>query len=485
MRLPFARPLASSLALGAALAALYPARAEAYDVLAKPCAAEPLTCGTGSIAFSEVNALPIQFNFDTGWVPAGSPVQVHVFANVWANTHVSLTGALQTSWPAAMTLTAPGDKTDGVSTKGGDFGFHYGADFGAQGMVSISIAGVSYNWEGNLPFVPQFDFEVEADQGFDAWGYAPGVTVSSTTMPQQLASIDVSDLIGVSIPGVDAGFALDVAIGLNATYITEQIVIDTTNGELVAGGPITSATGQSSTPFPGGGNIELDVHPEGTVDYNGVVHIIPTFWVSLLGDEWQIPVVDIPISFPITQDQWSFTPLRVHVPVPDLALSVQELDFGDVTVGDKSALTYQLWNAGEALASTSMTTSDALDFPLLDESVIIDPTKTYQAGVEFIPQKRGPFTGQITVASNDPKTPVQLILLKGVGVEELVVPLPPPPESGESVDQPSGCACRTAGHAGGQDGGRSTGAAGMALMAAMALVRRARARARRKGTPAG
>src|SRR5258706_5627382 len=162
MRLRFASALASLAVL------VVPARALAYDVLAAPCFADPLTCGNGAVTFNKVDALPIQWNFDTGWVPQGSPVQVHVWADVWANTHVALAGALESSWPAAMTLQAPGNK------EGGDFGFHYGADFGAQGKVQITVLGQTYSWTGDIPYLPQFDLEVKADQAFDAWGYAPG-----------------------------------------------------------------------------------------------------------------------------------------------------------------------------------------------------------------------------------------------------------------------------------------------------------------------
>jgi hypothetical protein len=307
-----------------------------------------------------------------------------------------------------------------------------------------------------------------ADQTFDAWGYTPGVTLSSTTMPQQIASIDLSSIIGTSIPGIDGGFALDVALELDATYVTDAILISTTDGDPVPGGPITTPSSTSSVPFVNGGNIELDVHPEGSVDYGGVVHMIPTFWVSLLGSTWSIPIVDVPIAFPITETPWSFSPLRVHFPLPDLALSVTELDFGEVLVGDHKELQYQLWNAGEARAAATMTTSDALTFPLLDESVGLDESKTYLAGVEFIPQAAGAFAGQITVASNDPKSPVQLVLLKGVGVEAAVAPAPPVEVA--SVDKEGECGCRAAGQ--GRGGLRGVGL----LIAVAALQWRRRGR---------
>lgn len=471
MRARFTRLLAPLFSLGAALVAMAPAQARAYDVLAAPCATLPLTCERGPVSFSKVDALPIQFSFDTGWVPQGSPVEVRLFADVWANTHVSLTGALETSWPKTLTLAAPGDpvtpSTSGTGSLGGDFGFHYGADFGAQGMVSISVAGQSYTWQGDLPYVPSFDFEVKADQAFDAWGYTPGITLSSTTTPQQIASIDLSTIIGASIPGIDGGFALDVAIELDATYVTQRIVVATTDGQPVGGGPITDATATSSVDFHNGGNIELDVHPEGTVNYGGVVHMIPTFWVSLLGKKWDIPIVDIPISFPITATDWVFDAQRVHVPLPDLALPVQELDFGEVTVGDKKELQYQLWNAGEAQAAATMTTSDALTFPLLDESAGLDAGKTFLAGVEFIPQKEGIFSGQIAVASNDPKSPVQVVTLKGVGKAAPVAPAAP---EAPGVQQASSCGCRTVGSGSNGPGWVLVG------IALTSLLRRRRAR---------
>src|SRR5437899_2156786 len=83
---------------------------------------------------------------------------------------------------------------------------------------------------------------------------------------------------------LDGGFALDVAVELDATYVTERVVVNTTDGKEVAGGSFTTQDGQSSTSYTNGPNIELDIHPEGTVNYDGVVHLIPTFYITLLGN---------------------------------------------------------------------------------------------------------------------------------------------------------------------------------------------------------
>src|SRR5262245_24583834 len=102
MRLAFSSLAAAGISAALLLAAT--SAEAAYDVLAVPCADQPLTCGIGAVSFDKVDALPIEWSFDTGWVPQGSPLQVHIFANIWANTYVSLDGSLQSEWPTAMTL---------------------------------------------------------------------------------------------------------------------------------------------------------------------------------------------------------------------------------------------------------------------------------------------------------------------------------------------------------------------------------------------
>ena len=465
MRLSFAAVSASALA---AVLLLTPRRAEAaYDVLAEPCVQAPLTCGTGAVSFEMIDALPIQWSFDTGWVPQGSPLQVHLWADVWANTYVNLAGSLQSAWPAAMTLEAPGKK------EGGEFGFHYGADFGAQGKITISVLGKSYSWQGDLPYLPQFDLQVKADKTFDAWGYDPGVTISGKTPPQKIAQVSIGSIIGGSIPGIDGGFELDVAVELAATYVTNRVVVTTDHGGAeVEGGAFTSEGMQSFTKYTNGPNIELHIHPEGTVNYDGIVHLIPAFYVSLLGSNWNIPVADIPISFPITETEWIFPPQRVHFPLPDLALSVQVLDFGEVQIGQNKSLSYQLWNAGEAAVAATMSSSDETTFPLFQTSAAVDPGLTTQATVTFVPLEPGAFAGEITVASNDPNAPTQTIVLKGTA-KALDEPIAPPEETDEPVatDQEGNCACRLPA---GEAGGGSAGALAMGALAAAMMVRRRR-----------
>lgn len=446
--------LSASTLLFALVAGTREARAE---VVAVGCAADPDWCKTGPIAFDHSDTLPIEWSFDTGWTPANSPLQVHLWAGVYATTRVSLKGALETSWPAALTLRTPGDKDGGLLS------YHYGVELGAQAKIHITVAGKDYDWTGDIPYVPQFDFQVEGETIFDAWGWKPGATLSSKTMPQMLVQVGIGDIVGGSIPGIDGGLEVDVAMELQATYQTERLVITTPDGKPVLGGDITEADGETSMKYLSGPSVDLDVHPEGTCDYDGVIHLIPAFWVELLGQQWNIPIADIPISFPITQTQWVFDKTRVHVPLPDLVPSKTEIDFGDVEVGQKALVGFSLWNAGEARAKVTMVSSSPDLFPAWDPTLDIEPGITTDTAVRFIPTKNGGFEATLFVASNDPSDPVQEIVLKGNAFGG------PNESAQDSISQDSGCACQL-----GAESTPRAGALAFATLLGASLLRKRR-----------
>ncbi|WP_437958675.1 choice-of-anchor D domain-containing protein [Sorangium sp. So ce119] len=444
----------------AALTLLAPAAASAYDSLAAPCPDDPLFCRRGPVAFQRRDAIPLELDFETGWIPPSSPLQLSLRAAVYANTEVSLSGALEASWPEALSLAAPGDPGGGV------FACDYGLDVSAQGRVSISVLGQDFDWTGDIPYVPQIDFQVHTRDKFDAWGWDPGVTLASSTDVQRLASVSLADIIG-SIPGIDGRFELDVAMDVTARYATHRVAVETLDQATVSGGDITPEQRASSTEYLGGPSVELNVRPEGSVRYEGTLHLIPAFGVSLLGREWSIPIADIPLAFPLTEQAWRFESERVHVPLPDLALDKQEIDFGTVEVGQANAELVTLSNVGEALLDVAVTAGDAESFELADAALEIDGETATDFAIRFAPKAAGEFTATVLLASNDPDAPEQAIFVRGVGVDRPEEP----PDSGEPAAQDGGCACRAAA---GAQGGGAWAAAGLSLAALAGGLRRRR-----------
>ena len=141
-------------------------------------------------------------------------------------------------------------------------------------------------------------------------------------------------------------------------------------------------------------------------------------------------------------------------------------------IGQKSLISYSLWNAGEARVAAMISSSDPELFPPWDTQVDIDPTVTVDSAVRFIPTKPGLFTAHLVVASNDPSDPLQIIELRG-HVRRLAYDFPAIEEEEEKTttpDEVAGCGCRTASDHDSSQGG--LGAAGLAV--AVALLRRRR-----------
>jgi MYXO-CTERM domain-containing protein len=403
-------------------------RAEGFD--ATPCPDDEWQCRRGWLTFDESDSRPIEWMFDSGWTPPSGPLQVRLWGAVHATTQVTLKGSVEVSWPEALRVEAPG------LPAGGLLAYHYGADIGAEGKVQVTIANQTYSWQGDLPYVPQVDFQVEASEAFDAWAFEPGVSVSDSSPLQQIAEIDIAGLIGPSIPGIGGGFELLVALDIEVSYWTERIVVRGPQGtalELLDPDAFTQI-GYAGEPF-----IELDVHPEGVVRYSGVLHLVPAFYISLLGNNWSIPVADIPIALPDEERAWLFDAQRVHVPLPDLLVEDEAIDFGQVPLGDEVKSGFELSDAGEADARVELSSSDPDHFVVDPLPLVVGAGESVTASVRFVPGEARSYLAAVAIDSNDPDAPEQLVIVRGEGVDDAASPTATPAVAAEG-----GCGCRAA-----------------------------------------
>jgi MYXO-CTERM domain-containing protein len=436
------------------------------DVIAVYCSDSDVECTTARLEYEKTISLPIAFDWDTGWIPQGSSLQVRFYVKLPATTTVKLDGWLETTWPQAMTLATPGGRA-------GLLAFDYGLEVGAKAKLDVSVLGIPVKWTGDIPYVPQVDFHIKGAKSFDSWAFAPDtVTASAFTAPLRLFEVNLLGLAGIPSQISKGGVALDVKGELAATYETLRIQI-----ELAADGeaPILSQDGTTTRAFPGGPFVEYDVWPEGKVDYTGTLHLIPTFFAEILGKDFSIPLYDYPVSIDLGAQDFIFDPVRVHVPLPDLLEVQPVLDFGQVTVGDGKKLSITLANVGEAKArATGFIDGQMADtFKLLTPQVFIASMDTNEANVRFQPPAAGSFETKLTLVTNDPDLRFQTVTLRGVGVPQGDPSYPgagggsggPDAQSGDS----GGCGCRLAG-----EQHSSGGLVVAAAAAAIALARRRR-----------
>lgn len=315
---------------------------------------------------------------------------------------------------------------------------------GAEGSVTVEILGVPYTWTGDLPYVPQIDFQVEAETAFDPWAWPPGVSAADATEPQTVAQIDLLGLAGFSIPGVEGGFQLDVALDLEVSYATDRIVVTTPDGVPVAGGDVVGADDTTLAAYAGGPFVELDVHPEGTVRYEGLLHLYPTLYVEVLGNQESTQLADVPIDLPPEERPFVFEARRVHVPLPDLQLDRDGIDFGSLGAdADDALVTIPLDNDGEAAVTLSIATSDDA-FTADADALEIDPGGSATLAVAFHPLDEGAYEATLTLASNDPDAPAQTLWLRGSRRAADTEPAPGPEPEPPPLIEDASCACRAA-----------------------------------------
>lgn len=456
--------------------------------LAYYCGEADLQCvaATG-LLWKKTVQLPIAFDWDTGWIPDSFPeLQVRFEVKVPAETDVAVGGDFVTTWPSPLTLAVPGDRYTGLLK------FDYGLVVSALGKIDISILGYDINWQGPLPYVPQINFHVLGGAAFDPWAFKPKVvSASAFTDSVQLFAIDVLSLAGIPSQVASGGVKLKVKGELKATYWTEKINVTAAKpaAQVMPIAPITVEDGTTQHGYKEGAYVEYDVNPDGVVHYDGVIHLIPAFYISVLGQDFDMPVYDYPITIPIGDQDFNFDKIRVHVPLPDVPpLASKIYDFGQVDVGSSKKLDVTLSNVGEAKARAvvSVDQSMAAIFKVLSTTVALDPSKSEDIQIRFAPKALGAFSTTMTIASNDPDSPLQTVQLKGEAVPPGTAPTTgddaggddagfEPSEAGAGFynDQQDGaCGCRVVGTK-----ERSTLPmwAGLALLGAAIVTRRRRA----------
>lgn len=449
-------------------------------ILAYYCGDADMQCMMAPMEFTYTHDLaPWLPDWDTGWIPDNfKELQVRFVLKIPADTEVRMAGKFRATWPSPITIATPGDRFSGFLK------IDYGVIVQALGKIDISVMGYDVDWQGPLPYVPQVDFHLLGQKQFDSWAYEPdSVTASAFTAQIQLFRINILGLAGIPDEVAEGGVELDVRGELQATYRTEKMVVDPS---VV---PITTDSGETLHNFVGGSYVEVDVHPEGRIDYDGIIHLIPAFYVEVLGKDFSIPFYDYPLNITDLLDidlasKIVFDKVRIHVPLPDIPAFEQPavVDFGKVAVGSGEKLALAIPNMGEAKARAvgEVDPSMANVFKMLSPATMIDPGLSEEMVIRFTPKKLGKYEATLTVRSNDPDLPEQTVVLKGEALDPSDPDLPEKdggdpsdPDGGgqgPSLDgsgDDGGCGCRTAGSK-----GSAAHWVGLLGLAALGLARR-------------
>jgi hypothetical protein len=386
--------------------------------IAAYCGDAEMQCVIAPLQFQKKVQLPIAFNYDTGWIPDSfKELQVRFHVAVPAETVVKLAGQFKTTWPKPLTLATPGDRYSGLLK------FDYGLIVEALAKIDVTVAGYHVTWQGPIPYTPHIDFHVLGGAVFNSWAYETDpVSASGFTAPVELFELDILALVADIPPQVAAGgLKLKVKGELKATYHTKSMNFDAIVTPPVSIQSYKTQDGTTLHASAQGPYVEYDVHPEGLAHYDGVLHLIPNLYVSVLGQDFDMPVYDFPVKMPLGDQDFIFDKQRIHVPLPDVQkVTPATVDFGRIDIGTSKRASIPLSNAGEAKARVvaQVDASQASIFRVLASTVFMDPLKTDEVQLRFVPKELGQFRTTLHLMTNDPDTPTQNIELVGEAVPE-------------------------------------------------------------------
>lgn len=399
-------------------------------IVATACADPIDHCERALFQVERGETIGADFDFDTGWVPSGSAVQVRLIAFLHGRTTVTLGGFDDTTWPEALTMKLTPEKGSGA------IGIDDGFEIRAQARFHVTVAGTDYDWSGDIPGVPKLVLTTKQTVFFDPFAWkelGKPAAVSGTTGKVTIVKVPLTSAI-VPIPGISGGFDLDGDAEFDASYVTTRIGFDETFDkgaieDVTFAFPTTHALLAESIPF-----FETAMTVHGELTHQIKLHFVPGFYFEILGSKFELPIADLPVSLPSSTEDWRFPDVRLHFPLPKVEVSPQDVDLGDVQIGRARELGVSVFDTGEAKLVV-----DAADpkgtFAVSTAHLAIEPGYSDTVKASFTPTGEGPFEGTIVLTTNDPHTPTT-IHVKGNAVTNA-----PPPSDETPANQAGSCGC--------------------------------------------
>lgn len=111
--------------------------------------------------------------------------------------------------------------------------------------------------------------------------------------------------------------------------------------------------------------------------------------------------------------------LTVTGGVPNISVSTDLLDFGQIPLGASNTQTLEVSNTGYDILGISETTFSNPDFSLISGSASINPGESALFSILFFPSTNGIITGNMVISSNDPDNPEVTVSLSGTAYVEI------------------------------------------------------------------
>lgn len=347
------------------------------------------------------------FDYDSGWVPGGSPLQLRVTLHLAGETEIDLGAEAVTFWDPPLTAQVPG------RPESGRLAFDYGFEFRVYFRFDVTVAGIRFNVEEevDIPSIPM-DLLLMAEGQFDPFLYPPEAPfeLEDSTERVPIINADLASLIGLP-SRVSGGFRLDVDASLRASYQTTDVFIDAL--------PAIQAVGETRRIAPTsvdgfGDSRDLTVHPEGLLNYLLNLRLHPVVYIEAAGRRFDLPVGPIALELLNRQNNVVFDDTNVHVPLPNIVVSPDMFDFGTLMPGDRVLMPLEIENTGESPLTIDFVVPANIEGI---ESLTLAPRTRRSVDVGYRPARAGELDSSLELRTNDPDAARIRINLVGETVE--------------------------------------------------------------------
>jgi len=348
-------------------------------------------------------------NLDTGWRPPNGLIQVRFQFQLGGGLEATLPGDGELAWPERYDLEYVGEEL------GGRFGMNVGVELSARLRFDLPLpGGGSIDWEGDIPFVPNFDFRFGDEAQF-----TPFLLEGSPDRPAhvedevdraELFTVDLTDLI-LAIPGIGGGVILEAGGELQADLQGNKIDTLTRAGDSLrhdAEGEVVPWPPQQNWIEEGTATYEATVQSQGTIIF------VPAVYIEFLANTWELAEFEIPVELPPRDEIWSFEPQPLDFELAHVNVSATSHDFGEVAVGGSASWTLTVINAGGSLLRGRVAVDG--DFAVAPQSFELQSDATQDLLVRFLPGSAGPHESDVEIASNDPLWSPFNVSVRGLGL---------------------------------------------------------------------
>jgi hypothetical protein len=370
-----------------------------------------------------------------------------------------------THWPDGIEVEVPGEPGTGRLS------INYGVELTVSLRFDVTLAGVRYRWEGDIPVpsIPE-DLRMAAVGPFDPFLLPPSERPFGVTDTTDRVAVVMYDALGgfIPVPGVGGGLAVTVQGELAARYQTEQVVVSSADPILMEG----LATLLRAMDGDFGPRVDVVVHPEGTLEWEGTLRVVPELYLSFAGTRRDYPLVEIPIPFVDREANVIFEDVTQTVPLPDISVTPNPIELGPVAASARDEQLLTVANEGDAPLEVTFLSPGA-PFAVGSAMAIIPPRATGSLRVWFEPDAAGDVTDVLVLETNDPDEPTVEVTLSGTATAAPASDAGGPADGGTAAgpSDDGGCGC----HIVRDRPGIPLGVAGIGLAVVVTARRRRRA----------